>query len=255
MIRVSGLLVAAGFLLAACDARVNEPDTALVTASAEPQVQAADFALIPCSDTASEPCVLVRAGGKRLLFGAPAGISARLEADDLAALDAAFLFSLHPADVEGLDEVRNRGWRAGRLEALPVSGPEGTDNLVEGLNLAFEQADALSFVEDGAPAGGFDAALLSLATLIEADSLVFDSGDLKVRAAAGPVSSVTYRIGYRDIDEVWHDLVLAPCNGVAVAEGSYPAEPENRQVIGCEGEAAGYAWPVPDLLFIVKSAG
>ena len=79
-----------------------------------PSIAPADFAIVPCSEDAETPCLLVLAGGKRLLFGAPAGVSGSLPATDLAHLDGVFLFSLLPQDVEGLDEVRNAGWRAGR---------------------------------------------------------------------------------------------------------------------------------------------
>ena len=82
------------------------------------------------------------------MFGAPAGAGRQAEPDDLAGLEALFLFSVHPLDIEGVDEIRNRGWRAGRAEALAVAGPEGTGALVDGLNAAYEQPDAISFIED-----------------------------------------------------------------------------------------------------------
>ncbi len=248
-----GLLLAGSVLASACGGPQEAAPVPEEAPEPAPVIAPADFVLLPCGDMVSDPCALVMAGGKRLLFGAPAGISAALEAEDLAALDAAFLFSLHPRDVEGLDEVRNRGWRAGRPEALPVSGPQGIEALVEGLNLAYEQPDALSFVEEGAPAGGFDAALLSHATTIESDALVFDSGDLKVQAAEGGTSNVSYRVGYRDLDEVWHEVLLTPCKGAEVGPGDYEVSPENRQAVVCENADASTAWPLHERVFIFKS--
>ncbi|MCF6328587.1 MAG: hypothetical protein L3J02_02145, partial [Henriciella sp.] len=120
-----------------------------------PRISPEDFALVPCGPArADRPCVLAVAGGKRILFGAPAGVSKTLADADLRQLDAVMLFSLHAVDIEGLDEVRNASWRAGRSEPLLVVGPEGTLGMIEGLNAAFEQADALRVAEEGMPVGG-----------------------------------------------------------------------------------------------------
>ncbi|MEM9055430.1 MAG: hypothetical protein AAGB16_08895, partial [Pseudomonadota bacterium] len=74
-----------------------------------------DFALLPCGPSQAErPCALAIAGGKRLLFGGASGIAETLSDADLGQLDAVFLFSMRAIDVEGLDEIRNRSWQAGR---------------------------------------------------------------------------------------------------------------------------------------------
>jgi len=140
-----------------------------------------------------------------------------------------------------------------------VTGPEGTGRLVKGLNAAFEQPDAVSFVAEGPPAGGFDAALLEHASDVTEDALVFDSGDLKVRAAPGDASRASYRIGYRDLEDTWHELVLVPCGGAQVGTGSYALDAANRLEIGCAGDGEGddasaaAVWPLGEPLFIVRS--
>ena len=247
------LLLLAATALAACSPKSAEPTSLETTGPIRPDIAPADFALLPCSGASAQPCALLFAGGKRLLFGAPAGVSAALPADDLAQLDAAFLMSLRPEDVEGLDEVRNRSWRAGRPDTLGVTGPGGTESLLDGLNLAFEQSDALSFVEEGAPAGGFDAALLSLASEVGEETLVFDSGDLKVLAVSNGTGRTTYRIGYRDLGEAWHDLVLASCGGGEIAEGEWLADAGDRTRIGCTRTDADLAWPLSEPVFLEKA--
>lgn len=254
----AGLLLLAAGLLAACNPG-PVPQEVAPDAESRPAIAPSDFVALPCAQESERPCLIVLAGGKRLMFGAPAGAGRGAEAQDLAMLEALFLFSLHPRDVEGVDEVRNRGWRAGRLDPLPVTGPEGTAQLVEGLNFAFEQPDAESFVEEGPPAGGFNAALLEHASDVTGDTLVFDSGDLKVRAVPGGASRVSYRIGYRDLEETWHELVLVPCGGAPVAAGAYELDAANRLSIGCEaaeaGDARTIAWPLSEPVFIVQTVG
>lgn len=251
-------LLAVGVLLlaGACTEPLPPVPADELRASERASVVPADFAVVPCDQDVRAPCVLLLAGGKRLLFGAPAGISHSLPAEDLAELDGVFLFSLLPQHVEGLDEVRNSGWRAGRPDALQVSGPNGTESLVEGLNLAFEQPDALSFVEEGAPSGGFDAALLSnYAEVRPRSALVFDRGDLKVDAATGQGTHATYTIRYRDLSEAWHELVLRPCGGPAPENDASRQEPETRVTIACETENEDVSWPVQNLFFITRSEG
>ena len=167
------LIVFTTFVLGACD--MADPGAPGRATSAEapvetdPAVEPADFAVKPCGTNETAPCLLVLAGGKQLLFGAPAGVGTEIPRGVLAHLDGLFLFSLRPEEVEGLDEVRNLSWQAGRPRPLGVTGPAGTGGLIDGLNRAYEVSDALIFVEDGAPAGGFDAALLETAGEVDAD--------------------------------------------------------------------------------------
>ncbi|MEM7543400.1 MAG: hypothetical protein AAF384_17710, partial [Pseudomonadota bacterium] len=108
-----------------------------------------DFALLPCDVDDERPCTLVIAGGKRLLFGAPAGVARAMRSEDLRQLDGVILFSLTAPDLEGLDEVRNLSWHAGRREPLLVIGSSGIEEIATALNKAFEQSDALYVVEHG----------------------------------------------------------------------------------------------------------
>ncbi|MEM1086294.1 MAG: hypothetical protein AAGH90_01080 [Pseudomonadota bacterium] len=185
--------------------------TACGPSSLEPQVEInpADFVLLPCGLAGdAPPCTLVVIGGKRLLFGAPSGISSGLMDEDLEQLDGVFLFSLRSADIEGLDEVRNASWHAGRDAPLPVTGPQGTGDLIAGVNFAFETADALRIVDAGIPKGGFDAAILvEMKTRDQMHDVVFDTGDVVIQAERRSDQAVRYIITYQNRPP----LLIEPC--------------------------------------------
>lgn len=213
------------------------------TTSERPEIKPQDFALVPCGpELAERPCALVVAGGKRVLFGAPAGVAATLEKDDLRQLDAVMLFSLRAADIEGLDEVRNETWWAGRDEPLLVVGPEGTADMVDALNKAFEQADALRIVEEGIPPGGYDAAVLEARESLSGVP-DFDTGDVRIERR-GSILSVTYS------QEAM--VTLESCT----QQRSPPKELRIVSLpvtfLGCI-EAADMQWPLTETVFIVKN--
>lgn len=218
----------------------GEMPTAL---TAQPSIDPEDFALVPCGISGDgQACVLVAAGGKRVLFGAPAGISNGLLPDHLKQLDAVMLFSLTAQDIEGLDEVRNASWRAGRSAPLAVVGPEGTSTIVDALNLAFEQSDALRVVEEGIPPGGYDAAVLTAAELPAGqDLVVYDTGDFRVEVTNGRATHITYTVNYGPA------LTLAPCGAEANQSGV-----ETTYTIACAGGAM--VWPLTQIVFLKTGA-
>jgi len=206
------------------------------------EIPAQDFVLLPCdTPQVDAPCALVVAGGKRVLIGAPAGSGQAMRAADLRQLDAVITFSLRSRDIEGLDEVRNRSWHVGRTAPLLTIGAPGIEQVVGALNLAFEQADALYVVEQGAPPGGYDAAIL-VARSVAAGRTVFDTGDLKIyRVADG------FQIEYSN----GASAVLFPCDP---ARTSAPAEGTNSAtIIGCDGEVGDYSWPLTMPIFLRPS--
>lgn len=163
-----------GLTLAACQADAPAPDWW------DMEIPSQDFVVLPCGSVeATAPCAMVVAGGKRILAGAPAGVVESLRKVDLKQLDGVLIFSLHAENIEGLDEVRNRSWLLGRSQPLSVVGPSGLGEVVAGLNLTYEQADALYVVENGIPPGGYDAAILVSVEAAPGD-LVFDTGDLTI---------------------------------------------------------------------------
>ena len=232
----SSLLGCFAALVAAC--ADPSPTPAVTTDIISPQ----DFALVPCgSEQAERPCALAIAGGKRILFGAPAGAAASMLKDDLQHLDAVIVFSLRAADIEGLDEVRNESWRAGRDQPLLTIGPRGILEVVDGLNKAFEQADALRIVEEGIPRGGYDAAVLTGRDAVPSQT-VFDTGDVQVvRLTDG------YQMSYNGAAAA----VLLPCSDGPDGPSTIFGDVEARVL--CEGTAPDLSWPLRATHFVVKN--
>lgn len=219
----------------ACTDSQPEPEQTLMVIA--PQ----DFVLMPCGPArADRPCALVIAGGKRVLFGAPAGVSATLSPEDLRQLDAVIVFSLRAPDIEGLDEVRNASWQAGRDAPLLTIGPRGVLDTVAALNKAYEQADALRIVEQGIPPGGYDAAIL-LGRDAVGVATVFDTGDVRIEPAGKG-----YRVHYNR-EAV---LDLQPCG--AGDAGALDLIDESYVRVGCEGAASDLVWPVQQPRFIAR---
>lgn len=200
------------------------------------------FALLPCGDTRHNPCALVVAGGKRLLFGAPAGVTKLMRPEDLRHLDAVMVFSLAANDLEGLDEVRNASWHAGRSEPLRVIGPNGLEEVVTALNKAYEQADALYVVRNGIPPGGYDAAIIT-ARPASSGQTVFDTGDLQVaRVASG------YLIDYAEKNSVRLQACRENGNRGTVDDG--PLADLN---IGCDLSDSDHVWPITKPIFVSEN--
>lgn len=204
------------------------------------KVTSADFALLPCApETVPQPCVLVMAGGKRVLFGTPAGVVQGLTRTDLQNLDAVMLFSLRGEDLEGLDDIRNASWRAGHETPLRVSGPVGTTAVLSAINKAYETSDAFTFVEQS-PAGGFNAAVLQpLPGEKDTKTRVFNTGDLVVTHLVNDKEQVGYWVDYNGVR-----VVIEPCGMTQASHFSDPA----RLTLSCEG--ADLSWPLTDTVFV-----
>lgn len=230
MRNLAGLIVA-GSLLAACG---DAPEQKLDSAEIAPR----DFALLPCGpEEAATPCAITVAGGKRIMFGAPAGVTGTVSPEHLRQLDAVILFSLRAQDIEGLDEVRNASWRAGRDKPLQVVGPEGTRELADAINLAFEQADALRIVEEGIPPGGYDAAVLVGRSIGRGD-IAFDTGDVRVSMHDMSSYDVTYNRQSA--------LRIESC-------AAKPAAQDVENVLNCSADAT-WQWPLTQVHFVIKGS-
>lgn len=199
-----------------------------------PEIAPTDFVLAPCQSVKAEAdCVLLAAGGKRVLIGAPAGIGPGKIAGDDIPPDGIILRSLHAETVEGLDEVRNRAWVSGRRAPLIVSGGEGIDQVVSALNQAYLTSDALAYLE-GRRKGGFDQEALVADTLSSGD-VAFDTGDLLITAYAGGPSRFALLIEYDG-----YKLMLAGCDARREDVLTWP---DADAYIGC-----AYPWyKVPEL--------
>lgn len=235
-LRVSFLLAAAALVLTSCSDRGGE--VAVQSIDIRPD----QFALLPCGDTGEHACALAIAGGKRLLIGAPAGAAKSMRPDDLRLLDAVMIFSLAANDLEGLDEVRNASWHAGRSEPLRVIGPAGLEEVVTALNKAYEQADALFVVRNGIPPGGYDAAIITAVTA-RSGQVVFDTGDLTVRRIASG-----YEVEYAGTGAVR----LQACRRNDRRSATDEAAPVAMSV-GCSASENDLVWPITKPVFVSEN--
>lgn len=199
------------------------------------QVGPQDFAVSRCGAVEEGArCLIVQAGGKKLLFGAPEGAMESLL--DISAFepDAVFVTSLDPAALEGVARLRNESWRRGRTSPLILVGPDGLATFAQGLDQAFARPDAFVYVEQR-PRGDFDAVLLApLEVPAGSQAKVFDTGDLRVDGLASPASAVTYIVRYGG-----RALQVSPCSGAA---RSLDGVLVTRQ-ISCEAQGNSFAWP------------
>lgn len=208
-----------------------------VLAVSAPQITSTDFVLLPCVDLPPDrACALLMAGGKRILIGAPDGVSNGLGQKDLQNLDAVLLLSLRGQDIEGLGAIRNATWQAGRVQQLLVAGPLGVQDINDGLNTVYEAADAFAYVE-GRTSGGYDVAPLKPVT---ARGRVFDTGDLKIDAREDSAGYVGYDVNYNGVH-----VVILPCGHSANSRVDALA---GDYILACDaGEAQ---WPVHVPAFI-----
>ena len=212
-----------------------------------PAIAPTDFVIVPCGalEHLSE-CVIVAAGGKRILVGAPAGIGEGKISGDAIPLDGVILLSLHAEAVEGLDEVRNRAWVSGRRAPLSIAGPDGTDQLVRALNQAYVTSDALAYIE-GKRDGGFDQDAI-IANVIAPGEVAFDTGDLTISAVQGGGAKLALLIDYEG-----QKVLLAACGA---QERDAVTWPKVDIYIGCK--QAGYdgpifaAWPLNGLVDLTR---
>lgn len=237
---IRGGILAALLLASACGA-TDDGDRGRAASDAV-EVNSTDFALLPCQNvSADRACTLMIAGGKRVLLGAPEGVSAGLAAADLKNLDAVLLFSLRGADIEGLDAVRNASWRAGRGQPLPVIGPIGIDEIVSSVNTAYEASDALAYVE-GRAGSSYDVAVLEAR---DADGQVFDTGDLRIMASEDMDGWISY--------DVLYDGMRARVSPCSARPGEEAEAIDDVFTVSCrEGSAA---WPITSPVFIRQTKG
>lgn len=191
-------------------------DAGAASVSEETAIAPADFVIGPCTGTRKDAtCFILAAGGKRILFNAPAGIGRGVLPGDDTLPDAVLMFSLHPRALEGLDEVRNRVWAAGRQKPLTVSGGEGIEPFVAGMNKAFVTSDAIAYLE-GEKRGGFDVEALQARTFNTGD-VVFNTGDLKITALPGGPARTAFLIDY-----LGRTALIAQCGVPPLDIGSWP---------------------------------
>lgn len=218
--------------------------TPVVRKTSAPPIAPSDFVFAPCERaTVKSDCVVIAAGGKRLLIGAPAGVGAGQIAGDKTMPDAVVLFSLHAEAIEGLDEVRNAAWVAERSDPLMVAGGDGVERFVASLNDAYVTSDALSYIA-GERRHGFDKAAIA-AKRLEAGDIAFDTGDLTVMALSGGAAQLAFLVTYNG-----QRVILSACGA---REQDIANWPEVEAYIGCDQAGVGTpkndVWPLIERVY------
>lgn len=87
----------------------------------------------------AQPALAVIADGVFIILDAGAGAAqqADLQGLPLSDLNAVFITHLHSDHIADLPLIASKGWRYGRTAPLPVYGPAGTVEMVEGFNQAY----------------------------------------------------------------------------------------------------------------------
>ncbi|MEO9969829.1 MAG: hypothetical protein ABJG15_08395 [Hyphomonadaceae bacterium] len=223
-----------------------------------PDIASTDFAILPCQER-NDPggCVIIAAGGKRVLVDAPSGVGRGQGSDALGTAgfpDAILLFALDAVRIEGLDEIRNKLWESGAVRPVPLIGGEGIEEIGSGLDQTYIVPDAVSYIS-GRRQGGFDSTPLLVRAVRDGD-VAFDTGDLKIWAMAGGVAQIAYRIEYAG-----SRVILADCGADSQTVQNWP---EVDHYVGCadvpeqigseeNGKVRSVDWPLREPVFIITS--
>lgn len=158
---------------------------------------------LPAADR-SGPCLAVIAG--RRLFMVDSGTNGVRNLQRMGMptgrIEAVLLTHFHSDHIDGLGETAMLRWTAGsREEPLPVHGPGGVEQVVEGFNLAYALDAGYRTAHHGAevaPPSGSGALAVPFPTPAPgADVLVVDDAGLTIRAFAVAHEPVEPAVGYR----------------------------------------------------------
>ena len=178
---------------------------------------------------ALSPCLLLQAGGKRLIFGAPLQQNWR----SIGPLDGVFLFDGHPGSSGGLNGLRYETWFSGRTSPLFLVSGELALETIQASDEASLVPDALSQVErpelDSRRAGF----AVKPVPLGRTDMLVFNTGDLQVFASTDLNATGDQMIAYR-VDYAGVRLELSSCEGRSL---SFPGEADVLLIPTADREA------------------
>jgi ribonuclease Z len=185
----------------------------------------------PLPDPArSGPCVFVIAGDQLYIIDSGSGSSRILARTrvPMGQIDGILLTHLHSDHIDGLGELELQRWVGnGNTEPVPVYGPAGVEDVVDGINLAYKASRAYRVAhhgEDIVPSSGAGAVARPFVTPPDGEStLVIDRDGLTIRAFRvdhAPVEpAVGYRIDYRGRSAVISGDTSKSANLQTFAEG------------------------------------
>jgi len=153
----------------------------------------------------SGPCTAVMAGDTLLVFDAGTGSSRQFAfmALPLGQIEAVFLTHFHSDHIDGLGELMMQRWVNGaHTTPLPVYGPPGTEKVVDGFNLAYQQDAVYRVAHHGAktvpPGGeGGKAEVFGRISPLAMEVVYAKGDDLTVEAFNVEHSPIEPAIGYK----------------------------------------------------------
>lgn len=181
---------------------------------------------MPDADRAG-PCIAVLAGNQAFVFDAGSGAIRKLlrMGFPIDKLQAGFLTHLHSDHIDGLGELLLQAWVGGSRGApLPVFGPAGTAQVLDGLMRAYEIDKGYRVAHHGpatARPSGFGGSAQVLALPDGTDSMTaYDRGGVRItviRVDHKPVApAFAYRIDYKGRSlAISGDTVFSPAFNTA----------------------------------------
>jgi ribonuclease Z len=151
----------------------------------------------------AQSCTALFVNGQFLLFDAGDGAAKRLEALNLpvAQLTGAFMTHYHADHYADLGEVIDRSWIMGRRQTLPVYGPPGIAQIVDGFHRAYALEYGYRTAHHGAermpPQWAKAEAVEFQADESELPAVVYDQDGVRVTAFAAQHPPIRPNVGYR----------------------------------------------------------
>ncbi|MGH0036386.1 MAG: MBL fold metallo-hydrolase [Myxococcota bacterium] len=152
----------------------------------------------------SGPCTAVVAGGRLFVVDAGSGASRVMSRMRLpqGEIDAILLTHFHSDHIDGLGELLLQRWaNSGATTPVPLHGPEGVGEVVEGLDRAYRQSRAYRVAHHGeavVPSGGAGATALPFRAPRDGEEVVVvDDAGLRVVAFRVDHAPVEPAVGYR----------------------------------------------------------
>jgi ribonuclease Z len=149
------------------------------------------------------PCTLVQAGQRLFVFDAGNGAVRNIGRMGFnhGRIDAVFLTHFHSDHIDGLGELLLQRWVAGaNRQPVPVHGPRGVTQLVDGLMQAYRMDQAYRVAHHGdatVPASGFGAAAQTFTTSGSEPVVLLRDAELEISAFAVDHAPVHPAVGYR----------------------------------------------------------
>lgn len=158
----------------------------------------------PMPDAArSGPCVAIVAGKRLIVIDTGSGASRTLSRMRLppAQVERILLTHFHSDHIDGLGELMLQRWAGGGTQApVPVHGPEGVQNVVDGFNAAYTLDKGYRVAHHGpavVPPAGFGGAAVPFAVAATGETTVLDDGGLKITAFAVDHAPIEPAVGYK----------------------------------------------------------